>query len=178
MTYLVAGGPGFIGAHILRLLLKNGDRVVAFDIAPDRMLLEQVVGKAGTTQVVLIAGDITALKQITRACKENSVKKVIHTAAIIGSENPAVTVRVNCDGTVNVLEVARKLGLEKVVLASSIAVFGPPERYPEEYVPNDAPHFPMTIYGARKSFNESCARLYFTTLSINVGTIMLPDSSG
>jgi nucleoside-diphosphate-sugar epimerase len=178
MTYLVTGGTGFIGAHILRLLLKNGDRVVAFDIAPDRMLLEQVVGKAGTTQVVLIAGDITDLKQITRACKENSVKKVIHTAAIIGSENPAVTVRVNCDGTVNVLEAARKLGLEKVVLASSIAVFGPPERYPEEYVPNDAPHFPMTIYGASKSFNEACARLYFTEHGLNVVAIRLPHVYG
>ena len=178
MTYLITGGSGFIGAHVVRLLVGNGDRVVVFDIAPDRMLLEQVVGKTGTSRVVVIAGDITDLEQITRACQKNSVGKVIHTAAIIGSENPALTVRVNCDGTVNVLEAARSLGLEKVVLASSIAVFGPPEKYREEYIPNDAPHFPMTIYGASKSFNEACARLYFTEHSLDVVAIRLPHVYG
>ena len=174
MTYLVTGGTGFIGAHIMRLLLKNGDKVVAFDIAPDRRLVEQVIGKAWTTRAVLIAGDITDLEQITRVCEKNRVGKVIHTAAIVDSENPTLTVRVNCDGTLNVLEAARRLGLEKVVLTSSIAVFGPPERYPEEYIPNDAPHFPMTIYGASKSFNETCARFYFTEHGLDVVAIRLP----
>ena len=70
MTYLVTGGTGFIGAHIMRLLLKNGDRVVAFDIAPDHRLVEQVIGKAWTTRAVLIAGDIVDLEQITRVCEE------------------------------------------------------------------------------------------------------------
>ena len=162
----------------MRLLLENGDRVVVFDSVPDQRQLELVLGKPGTRDIAVIPGDITDFEQLTRSCEEHRVERMIHTAAILTSENPLLTVQVNCDGTINVLEAARRLSMEKVVLTSSIAVFGPPEKYKEEYIPNDAPHFPMSIYGATKSFNEACARFYFSEHCLDVLAIRLPNVFG
>ena len=103
---------------------------------------------------------------------------MIHTAAIIGGAESALTTRVNCDGTVNIFEVARKLNIKKVVFASSIAVFGPQERYAEEYIPNDAPHFPSSVYGATKSFGEACGRFYFSAHGLDTVAIRLPHIYG
>ena len=44
MTYLVTGGTGFIGAHVIRLLIEHGDRAIAFDVSPDQKLLDEVLG--------------------------------------------------------------------------------------------------------------------------------------
>ena len=178
MTYLVTGGTGFIGAHVIRLLFEHGDRAIAFDVSPDQKLLDEVFGVSSSDKVVVVAGDITDADQVSRVCTEYGVEKIIHTAAIIGGENPPLTTRVNCDGTVNIFEVARKLNIKKVVFASSIAVFGPQDRYPEEYIPNDAPHFPSSVYGATKSFCEACGRFYFSAHGLDTVAIRLPHIYG
>ena len=170
MSYLVTGGTGFIGAHIVRLLIQDGEKVVAYDMAPDQNLLEKLMGKEKSDWVKVVQGDITDLAHLIRTCQESAVQKIIHTAALLGSAssaNPLLAVRINCEGTVNVLETARILCLKRVVFASSVAVFGPPERYEQEYIPNDAPHYPSGIYGACKSFNEACARHYFNEYGVD-----------
>ena len=133
---------------------------------------------SGAAQVVVVAGDITDAGQVSRVCAEYGVEKIIHAAAIIGGADTVLTTRVNCDGTVNVFEVARKLNIKKVVFASSIAVFGPQERYAEEYIPNNAPHFPSSVYGATKSFCEACGRLYFLAHGLDTVAIRLPHIYG
>jgi UDP-glucose 4-epimerase len=178
MTYLVTGGTGFIGAHVIRLLIEHGDRAIAFDVSPDRKLLDEVLGAFSKDQVTIIAGDITDAAQVSRVCAEYGVEKIVHTAAIIGGENPLLTTRVNCDGTVNIFEAARALNIKKVVFASSVAVFGPQERYAEEYIPNDAPHFPSSVYGATKSFCEACGCFYFVAHGLDTVAIRLPHIYG
>ncbi len=179
MTYLVTGGTGFIGAHIIRLLAESGNRAIAFDVSPDQKLLGEIVGTLHVRdRVVTVAGDITEVSQISRVCEEYGVEKIIHAAAVIGGEDPLLTTRVNCDGTMNIFETARKLGLKKVVFASSIAVFGPQDRYPEEYIPNDAPHFPSSVYGATKSFCEACGRFYSAAHGLDTVAIRLPHIYG
>jgi UDP-glucose 4-epimerase len=178
MTYLVTGGTGFIGAHVMRFFIKHGDRAIALDISPDRKLLDEVLGASGAAQVIVVAGDITDVDQIRRVCAEYGVEKIIHTAAIIGGEDPVRTTRVNCDGTVNIFEAARELNIKKVVFASSVAVFGPQERYTEEHIPNDAPHFPSSVYGATKSFCEACGRFYFSKYGLDTVAIRLPHIYG
>jgi nucleoside-diphosphate-sugar epimerase len=178
MTYLITGGTGFIGAHVIRLLIEHGDRAIAFDVSPDQKLLDEVVGVPGAGKVAVVAGDITDAGQVSQVCVEYGVEKIVHTAAIIGGENPPLTTRVNCGGTVNIFEVARKLNIKKVVFASSIAVFGPQDRYAEEYIPNDAPHFPSSVYGATKSFCEACGRFYFSKHDVDTIAIRLPHIYG
>jgi UDP-glucose 4-epimerase len=158
---LVTGGAGFIGSHIVRDLVREGEPVVVYDWFPDRSLLERLLSKeeiAGSVRIV--QGDVTNFSHLIRTLKDNNVGKIIHMAAIMILEfnaNPPLGVRVNCEGTASVFEAARFLGLKKVVWASSGSVFGPAAYYPQEYIPNDAPHNPQNLYGAAKSFNEMVA---------------------
>jgi len=181
MNYLVTGGTGFIGAHIVRLLIQQEEQVVAYDVVPDRNLLDHLIGKSKSNRVKVIQGDITDLAHLIRSSQEFGVEKIIHTAALLGfasSANPLLAVRVNCEGTINVLETARILRMKRVVFASSIAVFGPPEKYAQEYIPNDAPHYPSNIYGACKSFNEACANHYFNEYGVDSIAIRFPGFEG
>jgi nucleoside-diphosphate-sugar epimerase len=178
MIYLVTGGTGFIGAHVIQLLIEHGDKAIAFDVSPEQRLLDEVLGVPSPDKVVVVAGDITDTGHVSRVCAEYGVEKIIHAAAIIGGADTELTTRVNCDGTVNIFEVARKLNIKKVVFASSIAVFGPQEQYVEEYIPNDAPHFPSSVYGATKSFCEACGRFYFSAHGLDTVAIRLPHIYG
>jgi UDP-glucose 4-epimerase len=90
------------------------------------------------------------------------------------SANPLLAERVNCGGTANIFETARILRLEKVVYASSNTVFGPAEKYPGGAIPNDAPHYPSTIYGACKSFNERFAEYYFHEYGVDSVGLRFP----
>lgn len=178
MNYLVTGGTGFIGIYILRLLNNYGEKVTAYDISPNRDLLEKIMGKDEIDQITVIHGDITDAGHLVQICQQQNIECIIHTAAIISSEDPILTVRVNCEGTINVLEASKLLGIKRVVLASSISVFGQPDKYNEEYIPNDAPHYPKNIYTATKTFNESCALHYFKEYNLDVIAIRLAHVYG
>lgn len=181
MSYLITGGTGFIGAHIVRLLVQQEEKVVAYDAIPDRNLLQRLIGYEKSDLVKVVQGNITDLSHLIRTCQEYGIQKIIHTAALLGfasSANPLSALQINCEGTVNVLETARILHLKRVVFASSIAVFGPPERYEQEYIPNDAPHYPSQIYGACKSFNEECAKHYFSEYGVDCIAIRFPQVYG
>jgi nucleoside-diphosphate-sugar epimerase len=82
--------------------------------------------------------------------------------------NPLLGVRVNLEGTAAVFEAARFLGIKRVVWASSGSVFGPGTMYPEEYIPNDAPHYPQNLYGGAKSFNELLAGHYIKRYGLDI----------
>ena len=172
MTYLVTGGTGLIGSHIVRDLVREGEQVVVYDWRPARSYLERLMSEEEIESMVkIVQGDISDLPRLFRTIKENNVEKIIHTAALLTLEanaNPLLAVKINCEGTINVFEAARILGLKKVVWASSNACFGPPEKYTEEYIPNDAPHYPQYIYGATKSFNEAVAVHYFDQYGVDI----------
>jgi len=172
MTYLVTGGAGFIGSHVVRDLVREGEQVVVYDWFPERSALSRLLSEEEIkSSVKIVHGDVTNFSQLIRSLQENNVEKVIHMAAIMLLEfnaNPLLGVRVNCEGTASVFEAARFVGLKKVVWASSGSVFGPPEKYPEEYIPNDAPHYPQNIYGAAKSFDEFVAAYYSDRYGLDI----------
>ncbi len=164
MTYLVTGGTGLIGSRIVRDLVREGEQVVAYDWLPARSSLERLMSEEEIGSMVrIVQGNVTDSPCLIRTIRENDVEKIIHTAALLTVEanaDPLLAVKVNCEGAICVFEAARILGLKKVVWASTNSVFGPPEKYPEEYIPNDAPHHPQNIYGATKSFCEVAAAYY------------------
>jgi UDP-glucose 4-epimerase len=177
MSYLITGGAGFIGAHIVRLLTQGGEHVVIYDIEPRRDMLEYLLNKEQILLAKIIKGDITDPAHLIRTTKDHNCTKIIHMAALLSgasSANPVLAVRINCDGTANILETARILHLEKVVYASSNTVFGPAEQYKEEYISNDAPHYPSTLYGACKSFDERLAEHYFIEYGVDSIGLRLP----
>lgn len=164
MIYLITGGTGFIGSYVARRLLAEEHEVIAFDYQPAGTSVEQVLTPDELARMQILQGDVTDLDHLLRVCKERRVERIIHLAYLLQSDsdaNPVLAVKVNCEGTTNVLEVARQLGIPRVVWASSVSVFGRAGDYPYEFLPNDAPHHPLSVYGACKSLNEFLARHYF-----------------
>jgi UDP-glucose 4-epimerase len=177
MNYLITGGTGFIGAYITRLLAQEGNTVVAYDIDPRPEALETIIGKEQSALIKIVRGDITDLPHLIRIAQEFRITKIVHMAALLSmasSANPSLAVRVNCDGTANIFETARILHLDKVVYASSNTVFGAMEKYEEEYLSDDAPQYPSTIYGACKSFNEKFAGYYFNAYGVDSVGLRFP----
>jgi nucleoside-diphosphate-sugar epimerase len=171
MNYLVTGGTGFIGAYVVRDLVKAGDRVVCFDIAPDAQLLADVVPAEQLQGVTVVRGDVTDWSQLFHTLRQHRVDKIIHLASLLTSSSEAnfpLALKVNCQGTNHAFEGAALLGLEKVVWASSVAVFGPRSIGANGIVLNDAPHDPQTVYGACKAYNEQMALHYARQYDLDV----------
>jgi UDP-glucose 4-epimerase len=172
MTYLITGGAGFIGSHVVRDLVHEGEKVIVYDTFPRRDTLEMLLQPEEIEKSVkLIQGDVTDYALLVKTLKDNGVDKVIHLAAVMILEfnaNPLLGVKVNLEGTASVFEAARFLGIKRVVWASSGSVFGPATAYSEEYIPNDAPQYPQNLYGGAKSFNELLAEHYIKRYGMDI----------
>ena len=177
MNYLVTGGTGFIGSRVVRDLVRAGEQVVVYDWTPDLKMLERFLSRTEVdNRVKIIQGDVVDFAHLTAIIKQFNIDKIVHAAALLLHDvnaNPLLAVKVNCEGTVGVFEAARWLGIKKVVWISSGSVFGPPEAYPQEYIPNDAPHFPQNLYGGTKSLDEQFANYYGDKYGLDVVAIRL-----
>lgn len=152
---LVTGGAGFIGSNVVNELVERGYSVLILDSfeTGTEDNLSQVDG-----DYRIIKGDIRDRDTVRRALKD--VEYVIHEAAVTsvpGSvDEPALTSDVNCTGTAVALEEARNAGVEKVVVASSAAVYGdgtPP-------LSEDDPVSPESPYALSKLWTEELAQQF------------------
>lgn len=162
--FFITGVMGCIGAWVARNLVQAGVRLTAFDLSEGRHRLELIMTPAEIAQITFVRGDITDLETIRTAVTEANPTHLIHLAALqvpFCRANPPLGAAVNVTGTVNVFEAARQVGLEKVVYASSVAVYGRKELYPTRLLPHDAPLHPQTLYGVYKKANEGTARIYW-----------------
>ncbi len=177
MACLVTGGTGFIGSRVVRDLVGEGEEVVVYDWAPEQIALERLMDKADVEKKVkIIRGDVTDFARMMSVIKQYNIDKIVHLAALLLHDvnaSPLSGMRINCEGTVNVFEAARIMGLKKVVWISSGSVFGPPESYSQEFVPNDAPHYPQNLYGATKSIDEMFANYYVNRYGVDITAIRL-----
>ncbi len=163
--FLVTGGSGCIGSWVVKLLGEAGIPVVGADIDPEPHRLAQLVPPESLPTVIFVRLDITDFEGVLRVLAKHRVNRVIHLAALqipFCRADPVRGALVNVVGTVNIFEAARRLGIRSLVYASSVAVFGPPDFYPEAGpLPDDAPQRPETLYGVYKQANEGTARLYW-----------------
>jgi len=163
--FLITGAKGFIGAWIAKTLLEGGDRPNAFDIDPGFQRLGAILSETQLRAVNFIQGDVTKYADLDRAIAENGITHVLHLAGLQVPEcavDPLRGAMVNVLGTLNVFEVAckRRDLVQRIVYASSAAVFGPKEFYGGITVPEGAPLLPGTHYGVFKQCNEGNARVY------------------
>jgi nucleoside-diphosphate-sugar epimerase len=166
MTTLITGAFGCIGSWVVRRLLAEGERPVLFELSDDPWRLRMIAGADVTERVTLVRGDVSDLAAFQRVARDHDVTRIVHLAAWqipLCRRDPAQGALVNVVGTANAFEVARLSGgrVERVVYASSIAVYGPPELYPPGRVANDAPPHPTTHYGVYKVANEGTARIHW-----------------
>ena len=164
--FLITGAKGFIGAWIAKTLLEGGNPPAVFDIDPGFERLSAIVGASQLKEINFIEGDVTKYGDLDRAIAGNGITHVLHLAGLQVPGCAADPVRgalVNVIGTLNVFEVARRRRdlVERIVYASSAAVFGPEEFYGCVTVPEGAPLRPGTHYGVFKLCNEGNARVYF-----------------
>jgi UDP-glucuronate 4-epimerase len=165
-TFLVTGAMGCIGAWALRNLVQDGATVIAGDLATEPKRPRQVLSADELAQVKFIKLDVTDLNAVRAAVEENGVTHIVHLAGLqvpFCKADPALGARVNVVGTVNIFEAARhNWGQVKgLSYASSMAVLGPAEEYPEGPVGDDVRLLPTTLYGVYKAANEGTARIYW-----------------
>jgi nucleoside-diphosphate-sugar epimerase len=163
-TYFITGAQGCIGSWIVKALAERGDSIEIFDRSDDTRRLSAIMEPNDLKRVRFVTADITDAGAVLAAVKDSSAKRIIHLAGLqvpACQADPAGGALVNVVGTLNVLEAARATGVERVVYASSAAVFGMSED--DQPLDENAISEPTTHYGVFKRTNEGSARIYFLT---------------
>jgi len=163
MKYLVTGGAGFIGSHIIERLLQQQHDVICldnFDPYYDPEIKERNISSfLGDERFTLIHGDIldrTLLQELLI-----DVDVIFHEAAQAGvpisTENPLKSHEVNATGTLNLLESAVKANIKRFIYASSSSVYGTVKYLPFD---EDHPTYPVSPYGVSKLMAEHYCRVF------------------
>lgn len=156
MRALVTGGAGFIGSHLVTFLLQKGLQVRVLDnfSSGHRANLP-----SSHPRLKVLEGDIRDPEKVQQAVQGTDF--IFHLAAFISVpkslETPLSCLDVNVNGTAALLEAARHSGVQRVVLASSAAVYGDA---PELPLREDTPPHPRSPYATSKLVNELYADLY------------------
>jgi nucleoside-diphosphate-sugar epimerase len=156
LLFLVTGGAGFIGSHIVEALLRSSHQV--------RVLDNFSTGKRQNlpdthSHLEILEGNICDVETLSGAM--TGVNGVFHEAALVSVpesvEHPELSFEINAKGTFHVFEAARNAGVRRVVYASSAAVYGESASLPlsETLVPH-----PVSPYGLDKLYGEQLGRLY------------------
>ncbi len=156
---LVTGAGGFIGSHLVEALARRGEPVRAFvhyRADGHRGWLERC---ACLDEIEVAAGDVRDLDAVLAAAR--GCRQILHLAALIAIPHsyttPLAYLRTNTLGTYNVLECARQLGLERVVLTSTSEVYGTPRTVP---ILEDHPPAAQSPYAASKAAADQLGLSY------------------
>jgi UDP-glucose 4-epimerase len=177
MTWLVTGGAGYIGAHVIRAMVEDGTEVVALD--------DLSTGAAARVQgAPLVEGSVLDRGLLDRTLKGHGVTGVVHIAAKkqVGESvaDPLMYYRENLTGLVTLLEACQAAGIDRFVFSSSAATYGLPD---VDLVTEDTPGVPLSPYGETKLIGEwvmrDCATAfglrYMAMRYFNVAGAASPD---
>lgn len=167
---LVIGANGQLGSVLTDALKdKYGvEKVIASDIRKENTV-------SGHFEIV----DATDIKALQMVIEKYSVTQIYHLAAILsakGEENPIFTWDLNMRSWLNVLEISRITGIEKVFFPSSIAVFG--DSTNKEHASQNSYLDPSTVYGISKVAGENWAKYYFSKHNLDVRSLRFPGIIG
>ncbi len=163
MTWMVTGGAGYIGAHIVKSLRESGYDVVAFDD------LSTGEPRKVPSDVPLVEASVVDEGAVEKVIREYDVTGIVHMAAkkAVGEsvERPLYYYRENVDGLLSLLEAMDSTGLKKMVYSSSAATFGLPDSdapLTEDYVCQ-----PINPYGETKLIGEWLMKDVATALGLD-----------
>jgi len=170
---LIIGGFGFLGGGVARELLGRGEEVTVFDcsVAPPRA--------ADIARCVRhIRGDLNNWSQLEEAVLNLRPQTIFHLSAMLppySEEHLYPAYRLNVQGTIDVLEAVRLVGVSCLVFVSSIAVYEPGA---PPVVDDSFPQRPRTMYGATKVCGERLGEQYNRTYGVNFRALRFPPVMG
>jgi len=177
---LVTGAAGFIGSHLCERLISQGNTVIGldnFDAFYDRKTKESNINALlkSSNRFKLIEGDIRdAAGSVQSICKE-SIDIIVHLAAKAGVrpsiEDPTGYADVNINGTLVMLEAAKKFNVKKFIFASSSSVYGNNKKVP--FSETDNVDFPISPYAATKKAGELICYTYHHLYKIDISCLRL-----
>ena len=169
---LVTGAAGFIGFHLSRKLIDQGDEVVGIDNLNDyydvNLKIDRLKQIEGRQSFRFIKGDLAERDSMARLFSEERFDSVVNLAAQAGVRNsiinPYAYVESNIVGFLNVLEGCRQTRIKHLVFASSSSVYGANTKMPFS-VHHNVDH-PVSLYAATKKANELMAHTYSSLYSL------------
>ena len=174
MKILLTGGAGFIGSHLARVLLDQGDEVVILDnfndyYSPLRKE-ENIAEILVRPRLEVVRGDIRDRGLVEGIFSRHSFSAVIHLAARAGVRpslrDPLLYQDVNVGGTLLLLEAARRRGVKKFIFASSSSVYGDCPRQPLRETEKTL--VPVSPYGLTKLIGEKLVRIFHQQYGLKV----------
>jgi nucleoside-diphosphate-sugar epimerase len=167
MKYLVTGGAGFIGSHIVHTLLEQGESVRVFDnfSTGKRENLEDLTRQFRGDRFEILEGDLRDSSRLEEAVR--GVEVIFHEAAFVSvpqsMDEPQACFDVNISGTSRLFDLARAASVRRVVVASSAAIYGDSDALPlvEETLPQ-----PLSPYAVSKRVDEMYAELFTNSFGL------------
>jgi len=157
MNILITGGSGFLGSEISRLLSKK-NKIYLFDLNKTK----------NKKNIFSIKGNIKNIKILKKKIKEYKIDTLIHLAAAIGVEktekNPDTVVKINIEGTINVLNSIEGSNVRNIIFASSSEIYG--EGNKKKVKETDLPK-PKSIYAHTKIIGEQLFKIHSIKNGIN-----------
>jgi len=169
---LVTGAGGFIGSHLVERLIERGAKVKAFVRYNSKNNWGWLETSPYKDEIEIYTGDIRDYDSVKDSMK--GIEVIFHLAALIGIPysyiSPLAYIKTNIEGTYNVLQSARELGVERVIHTSTSEVYGT-----AKYVPIDESHplQPQSPYSATKISADNIALSFYNAFNLPV-TIVRP----
>lgn len=177
MRYLITGGAGFIGSHLVSKIIDNAEKIIVLD--------NLLTGSKKNINKFL---DLSNFQFISHDIQnhydpEENIDCVIHLAScaspVAYAENPINTLKSGSIGTINSLGIARKYN-SSFLLASTSEIYGDPKISPqhEEYWGNVNPVGPRSMYDESKRFAEAATQAYITKYKVNAKIVRIFNTYG
>ena len=169
MKYLITGGAGFIGSHIARSLLEQGESVRVLDnfSTGKRENIAELTRQFNENQLEVLEGDVRDAACVKAAV--TGIELIFHEAAFVSvpqsMDEPQECFDVNITGTSLLFDAARRAGVKRAVIASSAAVYGESEALPAA---EETPLQPKSPYAVSKRVNELYAELFTNSFNFEV----------
>lgn len=162
---MVTGGLGYTGSYLVKELVNQDLKVVILDVMEDTRMLDCHRIK---DKVKVVNGSVAVLDIVLRIVRDYSVESIYHVAAVqplTSEREPLKAFKCNIEGTANVVEAARLMDVEKVVCASSTAVYG--ESSKPNFADEDYPKKPKRVYDYSKFCLELIGESYYKNYGVD-----------
>ncbi len=173
MTILVTGGAGYIGSHVVKMLLERGENVVIIDN------LSRGHKESIPKSVTFEKADLLDFEGLSNSIKKFSIDAVIHFAAFayVGEsvDNPQMYYSNNVVGSFNLIDVLKENNIDKIVFSSTCSVYGNPLNIPisESETPK-----PINPYAKTKFIIENILNDYGTAYGLNFAALRYFNAAG